>query len=148
MGVIRVVPQLRPPPLLSACRQIRSEARSIWYLTNIFEMEVHDIDATLINAWARHTKAIGLYFEHLSQVRWRVYDSYDWGNLMAWMKAIWAREPTYCQGRASVFCRTTAALFGATRITEDNIDLSWKECAEALDDFRVVLGQFDYRWRA
>jgi hypothetical protein len=46
-NVIDITPQLKPPGLLAACRQIRQECLQIWYHQNTFSIKIYDCDASL-----------------------------------------------------------------------------------------------------
>jgi len=58
-GEIRITPDLKQPPLLLACRQVRGETLKLWYLGYYFDVNIYNLDAGLINAWAAHTEKMG-----------------------------------------------------------------------------------------
>lgn len=155
-GRIEVTTHLRQPPLLRTCKQIRRETVDIWYTENDFHIHIHDLDAAISNAWARHTVSLCVQRSVqkegeslLTNVQWTCHHSCNWDNLMVWMKVVWAGEPTYyMESPKADSTHTMAIVYGATRVAADNAAHSWAKCAESLEGFRLVVGRFDHRWQA
>lgn len=55
---ITVTPDLRQPRLLSVNRQIRKEARNIWYMSNTFDFRIYDCSDALLHKFCRHCYSI------------------------------------------------------------------------------------------
>lgn len=81
---IEVTGDLKQPPLLSACRLIRAEAKQLWYAINGFEFHICDYDARLLERFHRHVCAV-LTERAVSQMHYsmRMDLPPHWANLMA-----------------------------------------------------------------
>lgn len=75
---IFITSELKPPSLLSTCRQVRNEALQIYYFANSFAHEIKNCDARLYGKFVKHVlRPIGVY----SDSRWGYMcylDGADW----------------------------------------------------------------------
>ncbi|KAF7192845.1 hypothetical protein HII31_05828 [Pseudocercospora fuligena] len=87
---IEVTKDTREPGLLATCRQIRAEARSIWFLENRFEFRIEELNITLLAQFYRRSR------KHLkrqtARTHMRTSEHYDWAKLMQWCKAVFERK--------------------------------------------------------
>lgn len=84
-----VTPALKPPPLLLACTQIRSEALALWYSNNDFQIGVHNCDGTLHIKWGLHYRLLRRTYNSLKagqSIQWNFTGGANWKNLMAWLR--------------------------------------------------------------
>ena len=98
--------ELKLPPLLATCTQIRDEACSIWYRDNQFRAEVNNCDAAALNKWSQHCCTVGQrdYFDVPIFLEGLIY----WSNLLDWCRAVWkddkARILVDEPGKSSTSC--------------------------------------------
>lgn len=91
------------PPLLYTCRQIRSEARTIFYGENKLVIEVVAFDVSNVVRWLDADPARDALYRTSELNMWFAYESSKpfsiplWANLLAWIDF-------YCQHR----CRRVA----------------------------------------
>ena len=79
-SLIDITPDLKPPGLLSVCRQMREECLQIWYRQNTFIIQMYDCDASLKMAFEKHLARLGLNKLFL----WQSVSGINWMNLMDW----------------------------------------------------------------
>jgi hypothetical protein len=110
--------ELRLPPLLATCTQIRDEACSIWYRDNQFRAEVNNCDASALNKWSQHCCTVGQrdYFGVTIFLEGQIY----WNNLLDWCHAIWkddrARILVYEPGKSLAFFWSIEIILTRTNI--------------------------------
>lgn len=83
---IVVKPDLKQPSLLQTCRQIRHEAKPVWYAENDFHIFVEECDDSLVHAWSEHVKNVGVQ----PKVSMMLMGYVNWNHLKAWCRRIWA----------------------------------------------------------
>lgn len=146
-GRIVITRDLKPPPLLSTCRQIRSEATAIWYGQNEFEVTVWDCDASLLNSFYRHQKRLGLLDLAPMPMHFKLGGFRKWSNLVRWCLDIYHYRGTRFQddpARTDAFCVVIAA---AHEIVQANRTISWEVCERALESLRLVVFRLDRGWQ-
>ena len=126
------------PSLLSACRQIRQEAISIYYGENHFELQVADLDPTTAQKWLS-----GSTLRLKSKHRYKIDNSNNWKNLLRWIKGVLDGEITSIPGRNSK--NSIALVFSiAMRLYRER--KAWEEATPYLEDLHQLLITQDRRW--
>ncbi|KAK5711052.1 hypothetical protein LTR15_012699 [Elasticomyces elasticus] len=82
---IQVNRDLRVPALLQVSRQVREETLKIWFEGNGFYYTVRDCNATVMVAWERHCRPLGLYEINAELM---MVGKPNWANLRKWCKTI------------------------------------------------------------
>lgn len=123
------------PELLATCRQIRQEARSVYYATNTFYCRVRDLDATTVFEFvgrsSAHAKA-GLRFGFGGKA--------NWSNLKTWLKFTYDTVVGGVAGHeAPAFSGRYAYIHGTVMCFEVMEKLkrkgwSWTEVEDVLED--------------
>ncbi|KAK5132163.1 hypothetical protein LTR08_000320 [Meristemomyces frigidus] len=57
---LHVTRDLKPPPLLATCAQIRRETLKTWYTRNNFVITIRDFDARVLLLWRFHCETLGI----------------------------------------------------------------------------------------
>jgi hypothetical protein len=87
---ISITSELKPPALLSTCRQIRNEAQQISYFGNTFAIVMLNCDSTLYRKFTENViRPLGIQPD---DPRWRSVaelEGVDWRNLMSWCRCVW-----------------------------------------------------------
>jgi hypothetical protein len=87
---IFITSELKPPALLSTCRQIRNEAQQIYYFGNTFAIVMLNCDSTLYRQFTKDVvRPLGIQPD---DPRWRSVaelERVDWRNLMSWYRCVW-----------------------------------------------------------
>lgn len=141
---IRVTAQLRPPALLSVCKQVREEGLSIWYGENLFAMPIVDCDARLAIAFQVHHQSLAL-----GEIRgaFEIYGEPNWQNLFRWCTAIYSGASAGLEkgARLGPLGKVIAAANEiAARFTENAA--SWDACEEVLENLRFAVGGLEPMW--
>lgn len=147
---IEVTEDTREPGLLSTCRQIRAEARSIWFLENRFEFHIRELDITLLSLFYRRQKKHLRKGSDSGKVRkvTTTHKHYNWANLMRWCKVafdgdVWCLRPV--PGKDAHY----AVVANATHMAQKQLKVAgatWETCYQTLQYFRAVAGATDKRW--
>lgn len=145
----RVVVQdhTKPPPLLEACHQIRTEAYAIYYRENIFLCRIFDLDASLLIRWC----AIFPQYNNTEtpfgmRNRLCIQPSTNWDNLIIWLEAVFNNECTGPSIREAAAKRRTdaiCALFLMTIRLRKGKMYSWTEAKALLEDARAGFAALD-----
>lgn len=148
---IRIAPSHSPPPepaLLSTCRQVRGEARNIYYQDNTFLFGVSDFDAAML-----------VTFESRSRTHRRANHSLalgggpNWANLKAWIRAVFEGRGHYFSRRfddeavpaplhehLAVMCFDVMMRLRAR-------GMEWKQAKGVLEDLHRGMAAADPRWK-
>lgn len=137
-----------PPPWLSACKQIRSEALCLWYTSNDFEARIQDCDISLVLAFgtlldnALGTKATALFQISL------LIRGINWNNLLHWCRHIWSGQlqPSPFSEEQQYGSPLLKVIQAAHRIAEVGRKNEWNTCKLQLEALRVVAGLSDSKW--
>lgn len=140
----------KPPGLLSTCRQIRDEARKIWYFQNKFHLTVIACDCRLERDFADAREAVES--EVGSEGR-EVYVSVklcrgdrDWSNLLEWCRLIFAGDCLYAldvpDARDSNYFCVVATAQDVTKTCVGN----WEDCRKTLESLRQSFGRINPMW--
>ena len=140
-----VTAALQPPPLLSTCRQIRSEARDIWYFGNDFAFLITDCNIILHGRFVKNLiDATGI--SHDSQWTFAIeVDGIDWNNLVKWCYAIHSGELKplrFVHGTGPEM----AVIQAATRVAQISRRLSWAKVTDQLKGIKVMTRIIDEGW--
>ncbi|KAF2170088.1 hypothetical protein M409DRAFT_19695 [Zasmidium cellare ATCC 36951] len=144
---IKIRPTLRPPALLSTCRQTREDAGLIWWERNRFVITIWNCNASLLAA-----------FSNLHHTHQRRYDlsghlvyhivvegGKDWNNLVAWCYEVWANTiPAYKMLEPSDDFEAFVSV--ATNIAKWHRDRPWEECFATIDAIRYAVAKYDRAW--
>jgi len=142
--IIDIDPFLKQPPLLQTCRQTRSEALKLWYLSNHFAMGISHCDASLLIEFYWHLSAVNIAGVAITVVAGKKH----WTNLMVWCRAIW-------EGRAHGFEMEEGSMLG--EMTDEEAVMraahrivsrkgSWTQCEEELAELRFLVGKIEPGW--
>ena len=133
------------PSLLQVNRQIRAEARGIYYHENRFVCTIWSFDAaavikwqTSINAYAKVNPQIGLV-HHGPPI---------WTNLLRWLEEFYCSKVTGIRdvrSSAPSYVKAAARMFQVVTRLEWK-GLIWHEIKPALEGVRVAVGEYDARW--
>ena len=139
---ITVTKDTKEPALAQTCHQIRNEARCLWFKCNKFAIVLTNYDATLLSAWSALTgrAEVGL------SASLRIVGVPDWGNLLSWMRTVWADEGTFHMEKADVMSQEAGVIRAAQDIVVELRGSRWEKCAQMLEYFRFGIGQYDHRW--
>ncbi|KAK4613882.1 hypothetical protein CLAFUW4_09360 [Fulvia fulva] len=144
---------LKTPALLRVCRQIRAEARSIYYIENKFSIEVPDPDPAV--ALHFHQQAEGLWsnyevgnnFAEGFEYELRFWNCWSWKN-SGWSSTTRIRSP--CSQTAAIGPRTIPLSGATVRMFELVIEMQrcrWSTVSAALEVFKEALeDQAGDRW--
>ncbi|KAK3617301.1 hypothetical protein LTR56_025369 [Elasticomyces elasticus] len=147
-GVL-VTPDLELPPLLSVCRQVRSESRGIWYNGQKFTHVMSDCNADTMLAWSRHLANIGIPNPNHWKYQFEFDGEPNWDNLMRWCKTLC--EDGGLRMDPKTFLSPFQSVIGsACQIARESFDCerSWKECRGLLEILRRTVGKFEKKWLA
>jgi hypothetical protein len=142
---IQLVSSLKLLLLLETCRRVRNEARSLWFHTNIFHLNVVDCDATLadtFNAINRNGTqlCVNMHFSfHRHQPNWH--------NLIAWCHRSYKSRLAFGLRNEDASPPMTVVQ-SAHEIVAAAIDegASWAMCERQLEASRKVAWKLDARW--
>lgn len=56
--MIPITKELKQPPLLQACRQVRKATLHLWYQSQSFNIDISECDASLLTAFVKHAIAV------------------------------------------------------------------------------------------
>ncbi|KAF2170181.1 hypothetical protein M409DRAFT_19784 [Zasmidium cellare ATCC 36951] len=146
---ITVTHSLKDPKLLRTCRQIRFEARKIFYLRNSFRVVVHNCDARLLAAFERHIAQFEQWEGGKIKVETLLYIAISgrkvWGNLVQWCFEVHQRGGGFLGPKPSDN-RLRSVIAAAHAVTNASGGVSWEKCLEALEAMRAALGLVDKGW--
>lgn len=137
---------LREPGLLSVNRQIRNEAREIWYRCNKFYAKIIACDDELMYRFLVHCRG---YLGVIPRLELTTDDGKNWANLTVWCKHIWyGISPGIDQDvHYEHSCDTVTAAAHDIAIQHRVEKRSWRSCVQALDNLKMVVQKFDSRWK-
>ena len=141
---IRITAALQPPPLLSTCRQIRSEALDIWNYANGFVIDVQNCDTSLYQAYVDNVLNSKLGVN--SQGKWELtvhLTGLHWEHLMTWCYAVWAGKLPAPRGKDEDLTDDWMIAKPATNIAQKARGLPWKVVESMLEELRVVAARLD-----
>lgn len=144
---IAITPELRPPPLLSTCRQIRRETLPVWHFGNGFEIDIDLYDTTLYQAYIDNI--LIPQFGDASPSKWRLtiyLAGVHWGNLMEWCRIVWSRKTQAPRVSDDDMINKWAIVQAATNIAQKSRGMQWEEVMSLMKELQVVAGRLDYRW--
>lgn len=145
---INITEQLKPPGLLSACRQVREETWPIWISQNRFFLHLHGFDHRLFSKWYKLVGGVdpagitvGMIFDNV----------YDWENLLRWCRAEHADQsvnvPATEDGDVVDGSLTSYAVaYGALAIAHGMSGTPWPTCEFVLRKFRFALSCAGVEW--
>ncbi|KAK4549874.1 hypothetical protein LTR36_005175 [Oleoguttula mirabilis] len=126
------IDEQRPPPsepaLLRVHKQMRAEARAIYYKENTFRFHVNDFDITAVLRWyavsATHRKCHHHYI---------ISSSHDWPRLLAWLQAYYDGLCRSIGERRDNQACVVHSLFGMVREMKGEQALTWQQVAKNLE---------------
>ncbi|KAK4945834.1 hypothetical protein LTR10_014925 [Elasticomyces elasticus] len=161
---LQVNKDLRVPALLQVSRQVRHETLKIWFQGNGFYYTVRNCNASVMVAWERHCRSLGL-FEIKAELM--MVGDPNWPNLRKWCKAI-CREgvrgacPEGCMTACGEECLATrhsssndfqtearhTVIISATDIACRFFGQpsAWKKCKAVLDHLQAAVCAYDGKW--
>ncbi|KXT05246.1 hypothetical protein AC578_8427 [Pseudocercospora eumusae] len=137
-----ITPTFSPPPLLSVCSQIRSEALKLWVSANIFSITIFDCDVELAKRF-QNTFTVSSLVPHMS---FRMKGSPNWGNLMKWCEAVHDGDTTWFQCKKEGAKGLSVVVTAATRMAGAPGRKGWERVREDLEGWRRVAGMVDEGW--
>jgi len=136
------------PPLLQVCKQIRNEARNIWYGNNEVWIESKDCDPSPCIFWAEHRRTLDL--DQDIELGIRLQGSPNWRNLAKWCEAAFHDDefPNEVLSSDTSPAPWPEVLDRALNIALQcsEMNLSWDECEWRLEALRYGAGVYDDRW--
>jgi hypothetical protein len=140
----------RQPALLCVNRQIRSEARRMWYDKNEFLVTIRRCDARLlckVNRLLPEAKLIGSRPPECDRITFEWDGVCDWANLMWWCREVQRgnlrRLPDDKMRLGEYLCVVESAL----AVAHLHVDGSWSKCKEILTTLRYAYSKIDLAWR-
>ncbi|KAF7192426.1 hypothetical protein HII31_05940 [Pseudocercospora fuligena] len=134
-----------PPPLLSVCSQIRSEALKLWLSANVFSITILDCDVSLAKKFQNtFTSTSGL--KEAPKMSFRMKGSPHWGNLMKWCEAVHKGDTTWFQCKKEGAKGLSVVVTAATRMAGTPGRKGWDRVREDLEGWRHVAGMVDEGW--
>lgn len=127
--------------LLSTCRQIRTETRSMFWLKNTFLFTIYDCDDSLAVAFR---KVLNVFLPVMCDVICTLKGRKSWENLMKWCRNAHANKSFFLD-RLDDRSQLVSVVVAALKITK--AVNSWSECERALEGLRVVAEAIDSEWR-
>lgn len=138
---ILITPDLKQPALLATCRQVRAEARLMWFWRNTFVYIAQDCNIRPLFAFH------ALYGSPLPiQVNVAVYaqGQHNWKALKEWCKLVFKhkRHCFRCSGRTQGF----QVLRAATVMAKRSRALTWGDFEQDLELWRPVAALSHEEW--
>ena len=143
-GWIRITAALQPPPLLSTCWQIRSEALELWHYANDFAIDVQNRDTSLYQAHVDNVLNSQLCIN--AQGKWELtidLTGLHWEYPMTWCHAVWAGNLLAPRGADEDLIDVWMIAKPATNIAQKARGLPWKVVESMLEELRVVAVRLD-----
>lgn len=138
------------PPLLSTCRQVRSEAVAIYYAENVFKFYIQKYDSTTA---FRFRSTLPELKQQPTQTKDNGYSNTPhWRNLLMWLQRYHKGEVgrvscAEVQRKASAQ-EDVVVVGGMFSIVAELSDLPWVRVKKILMAQRAVLEVLDPRWSA
>lgn len=132
------------PALLSVNRQMRKEARPLYYNDNNFSVPVIDYNDELLCKFYKRSRDLTGTVRSGSLI---LSGNPNWTNLMRWCENIWRAKSTgldrHEDGALAV------VLYAAHEIAYHHRELqaSWEACEKALANLKLVVQTLDPRWK-
>lgn len=143
---INVRKNFKPPGILAASRQIRSEAWKIFFAQNDFRFIIHSCDGSLVLKW---TDTIGL---RNARICLQPQGRPSWANLFHWMSQAYERNlalPRKIVTPSGAHKEKTAAVITAVQnIVAKAVKKKkpWEEVEFALQNIHFAISALDDRW--
>lgn len=140
------------PPLLSTCKKIRKEARSIFYYENTFAVEVYDFDTIIFHHFMRSLKERSSGFhEQPSAVLNPRSTRPHWPNMLRWLELDHAGEiaaglPTARERLAEGRIPAIVVLSGMFTLVDGLRDLPRRRVKELIAELHAALVCVDRWW--
>ena len=137
-----VTPALQQPALLWTCRQIRQEARAVWYASSTFHFTIQDCDDSLLCAFTKHVQDLEIEHPH---TRVRLQGDQNWSNLVEWCHNVWHTRSIGVNKKdgQGAFSAIVAA---AHEIAYRHDHASWAMCKAAWDNLEFVVRTLNSSW--
>lgn len=144
--VIDIVATHKEPALLSANRQVREEARGVWYSENSFYTEIVNCDDRHLSAFVKHCYSIGMRPDIKLKAN---LGERSWTNLAKWCENIWNKNSLGYGAVGLDWLSVTRVAAAAHQIVFQHLehDRSWGECEAALEVLKKVAQGFDPTWK-
>lgn len=139
---IQITRDLKPPPLLSACRRIRNDAKAIWLEQNRFEITIRDCDASILDAFYRRLYGVGR--PHEKKFAIALVGRKKWSNLKQWCKAISTTRAVSVTNPPAT-ARHASVVAAAHEIAHAHQG-SWTLCEQTLESLRRAVFALDPSW--
>lgn len=148
-GPVRVRAGAREPGLLRVCRQIRSEARGIWFSKNTFQLRVHNCDGRQISAFDRYNG------EKLPQPNTMMFfGRRNWANVLSWAHLVhqgkgyvlgnsFPQSPTLVPPRSR---EVWDVVYAATMMAYNLSHLPWENVEKNIELIRTAAGHASRLW--
>ncbi|KAK5121071.1 hypothetical protein LTR85_005555 [Meristemomyces frigidus] len=140
---IVVTKDLKQPHLLSTCRQVRTEAKKIWYNLNKFNVPAWDCDASLLKHFHHFIVTAGGY--QGVEVSVRVHGNKSWSNLVGWCQAVFDDDAlAFTFTKEGHMPANEAVIQAAHKIAMTA--RTWAVCEEGLADLHFLVSKLDADW--
>lgn len=151
---IAVTTSLTEPSLLETCHMIRKEARSMWYTSNNFTINIVDLDFTLERSWTRHVKASTPNNDHklvpitlIFQGRITSKGILDWcKDVHSGNGCILVRSENPRKYAARQWEEAYALMVASHVIVRTHRRSSWETCQEALEALHFAVAATKPSW--
>lgn len=147
-GDIFMDPTMTQPAVLQLNRQIRSEAKQIYYQENNFYWALWANNAEKYIAWCTTSKQ-----RRNAKCKWKLRGPRNWANLLKWLEAFYngeCRAPSYCNeqmGRTKTGkTAATARLLLLTKKMKLDQKLEWKDVRGNLELVHESFCVLDRKW--
>ncbi|KAK4498049.1 hypothetical protein PRZ48_010705 [Zasmidium cellare] len=135
------------PGVLRTCRQIRSEAASIYYLENQFGFELVGVDAGKLIAFCKQASPYWRQSDILQVfVPWQ---SGDWGNLVEWLQAHYENRAPSCSCEDDLNCGgcLVSRMFELVEVLDPAREMRWEGVEKVLSAVKyMVESAYPDRW--
>ena len=146
---------ITPPRLLEVNRQIRKEAITAYYESNIFILTIVDLDIQTSLPWLAiknkyDTRPDEPKGKHSNiKLDFDFFAGYKWKNLVDWLEAIFASKVGGpAEGRSDEEDSDFYAMRGVFKAVYGMIEagVTWQQARLALPGFRQILGAQNGEW--
>ncbi|KAK5117142.1 hypothetical protein LTR85_008910 [Meristemomyces frigidus] len=133
------------PALLATSKQIRHEARKIYYLENRFRLIAANMDSAAITAFAQN---VGPYLHDDLQIVVEPTGRPDWNNLLRWLKDFFEGRsiPDSESPEAGSPMKVVTNAFDIVRELA-KAGLAWEQVVPVLESYRNGVDGAGHTWR-
>ncbi|SMQ55866.1 unnamed protein product [Zymoseptoria tritici ST99CH_3D7] len=133
------------PKLLETCKQVRSEALELFYLSNHFHFDIRGYNDSLLLKFAEPLKAMNIR-AYLTKAGFKTWTP-GWDGLMRWLENLHTGQHwlslANSKAPGSAACLLVKGLFVTARALRE---VEWNRLKEILESMRPALVALDARW--